>query len=166
MACWNWTPDSWLHWRRLPGDDRRTLLLALWLLPAASLGLRLFGFRRVYQTVKRSLPARRAFAPKAAGRQAARLAGLVQRGARRAPGRPACLATSLVLWALLRRQGISAQLRFGVRKPTRAPCAGLDAHAWVEVCGLALDPQPDHWRALGAPRAVGWVATEAEVASP
>ena len=166
MACWKSTRDSWLRLRRLPGDDRRTLLLALWLLPVASLGLRVFGFRRVYQTVKRSLPASRAFAPKEAGRQAARLAGLVQRGARRAPGRPACLATSLVLWALLRRRGVSAQLRFGVRKPTRAPCAGLDAHAWVEVCGRTLDPQPDHWRALGAPRADGWAGTEAEVAAP
>ena len=39
-----------------------------------------------------------------------------------------CLHRSIVLWWLLRRQGVACHIRFGVRKGGTA----LRAHAWVE----------------------------------
>jgi hypothetical protein len=46
-----------------------------------------------------------------------------------------CLEESLTLWYLLRKQGISARLRIGVRKENEK----FEAHAWVEHGGEALN---------------------------
>lgn len=61
----------------------------------------------------------------------------------RVPVRSACLAQSLVLWALLGRQGIATELRFGVR----GGGVPLDAHAWVERDGRPLNETPERIRA-------------------
>lgn len=45
-----------------------------------------------------------------------------------------CLPQSLALQALLRRQGLSAELRIGVRRAD----GKLQAHAWVEHAGSPL----------------------------
>ena len=49
--------------------------------------------------------------------------------------RPSCLAESLTLWYLLRKHGINAGIRIGVRKQAES----FEAHAWVEYEGLALN---------------------------
>lgn len=49
-----------------------------------------------------------------------------------------CLEESLTLWYLLRKRGIPACLRIGVRKENES----FEAHAWVELCGEALN-QPE-----------------------
>jgi len=46
-----------------------------------------------------------------------------------------CLRQSLVVWFLLRRRGLPAELRIGARKVEDR----LEAHAWVESNGLCLD---------------------------
>jgi hypothetical protein len=46
-----------------------------------------------------------------------------------------CLEESLALWYLLRKQGIPACLRIGVRKEKEQ----FEAHAWVELRGEALN---------------------------
>lgn len=46
-----------------------------------------------------------------------------------------CLEESLTLWYLLRKQGIPACLRIGVRKENEK----FEAHAWVEYRGEALN---------------------------
>jgi hypothetical protein len=46
-----------------------------------------------------------------------------------------CLEESLTLWYLLRKQGIEACLRIGVRKENEK----FEAHAWVEHRGEALN---------------------------
>ena len=46
-----------------------------------------------------------------------------------------CLEESLTLWYLLRKQGIPACLRIGVRKENEK----FEAHAWVEHDGEALN---------------------------
>ena len=51
-----------------------------------------------------------------------------------------CLPRSLAIYALLRRQGVPATLRIGVK---RFPFA---AHAWVECLGEVLDDSIDDWR--------------------
>ena len=46
-----------------------------------------------------------------------------------------CLERSLALWWLLRRQGIASSVRIGTRKNANR----LEAHAWVEFGGDALN---------------------------
>src|SRR5262249_8960455 len=55
--------------------------------------------------------------------------------------RASCLEESLTLWWLLAKQGISSNLRIGVRKEAHA----FEAHAWVEGGGMALnEPEGRH----------------------
>ena len=49
-----------------------------------------------------------------------------------------CLARALVLWCLLKRQGVETTLRFGVRKQK----GQFEAHAWVEYQGQPLTSDP------------------------
>ena len=46
-----------------------------------------------------------------------------------------CLQRSLVLWSLLERNGVESELRFGARKEN----GQIQAHAWVEINGVALN---------------------------
>lgn len=50
-----------------------------------------------------------------------------------------CLKQSLVLWILLRSQGILGVLRIGVRKEADT----FSAHAWVEYQGIVLNDTED-----------------------
>ena len=51
--------------------------------------------------------------------------------------RPSCLEHALVLWGLLRRYGVAADLRIGGRKEN----GRFEAHAWVEIAGVPLDDE-------------------------
>jgi hypothetical protein len=64
---------------------------------------------------------------------------MVDVAARHLPWRPTCLPRSLVLWFLLRRQGVPAELRIGIQKHDRQ----LEAHAWVEVDQRVVNDTPD-----------------------
>jgi hypothetical protein len=74
---------------------------------------------------------------------------MVRAAARYGIGQPNCLKVSLALWWLLARQGIASDLRVGVRKDGEK----LEAHAWVECGGVALN-EPEsphqHFAAFGA----------------
>lgn len=50
------------------------------------------------------------------------------------PFRTNCLEQSLVLWWLLRRRGIAADLKIGARKAANR----FEAHAWVEFEGSVI----------------------------
>jgi hypothetical protein len=50
-----------------------------------------------------------------------------------------CLVESLVLWGNLRRQGIEADFRLGVRTIT----GRFESHAWVEYRKQVLNDLPD-----------------------
>jgi hypothetical protein len=113
----------------ISGRERRDFLSAAAWLPVVSLGLRTFGYRRCCLWL----------IPKSSGNQELgpadrERAQSIQRMVAAAcwvwPLRPTCLTRSLVLVRLLRRRGLPAELKIGVRKPGRR----LEAHAWVE-CG-------------------------------
>ena len=97
-----------------------------------AVSLRLFGFRRVQTVLNLSSAA-------AAGRDdlpaAQAVARIVQGAAGWSPVHASCLARSLVLCRLLRRQGLAADLRIGVAMPD----GRFAAHAWVEHEGVALN---------------------------
>ena len=122
---------SWRAFWELSWRDRGLLVRAWLLLCLAAPGLQVVGFRRT-----RAALTFEAGAP--AGRhdleEAQAIGRLVHAAANRNPFRPNCLARSLVLFRLLRRQGLDAELQIGV--------ATLDgtfaAHAWIEHGGVAL----------------------------
>jgi hypothetical protein len=129
--------NRWSKFRRLPPQEKAALLAALALFPAVRVGLRTLGLRRVLATLERRLPAARGAEGADADFLALRTARLVAVAARLAGG--TCLARSIVLVTLLKRRGIPAELRIGVRKGEH----GLEAHAWVEAGGAILNDGPD-----------------------
>jgi predicted Fe-Mo cluster-binding NifX family protein len=56
------------------------------------------------------------------------------------PVRATCLRRSLLVWWLLRRDGIDAVIRVGVG---RGGVGALEAHAWVEYLGQPLNETED-----------------------
>jgi hypothetical protein len=67
--------------------------------------------------------------------RARRLHRVVEIAARHGVARGTCLSRSLTLLELLRREGVSGELRIGVREPG----ATFEAHAWVEHRGVVLN---------------------------
>jgi hypothetical protein len=100
------------------------------LLPAVGASLRLLGFKRTRDLLERFAPppAQQELGETSLFENANRIARLVGIAANHGPYRATCLRRSLMLWWLLRRRGIPAELRIGVRKDGK----DLNAHAWVE----------------------------------
>ncbi len=132
----------WRTLRRLPWSERRSAAAALLALTGIRLALTSLGFRRVHGMLARwaAAPAPATQRPPAhrAARAAATLRAL-ERAAGCGPSRPSCLPRSLTLWWLLRRQGLPAELRIGVRREGDR----LEAHAWVEQDGVVLGDHAD-----------------------
>lgn len=132
----------WDQLRRLTRSERRWLAKALLLLPLTALGLRLVGFKRCQTALARLAPVNGAHPTERADslmRQARAAARMVSVAARYGPYRATCLRQSLTLWWLLRRQGIASDLCFGARKEA----GRVEAHAWVELQGVALNEAQD-----------------------
>lgn len=128
------------QWRGLAPRERRLLPRLALLLPLIGAALRLLGYHRTRALLERlSRPPQRPIpADPGVGTTAdtaQRLARLVGIAANHGPYRATCLRQSLALWWLLRRRGIPAELRIGVRKQQ----GELQAHAWVEHQGQGLN---------------------------
>ena len=128
----------WTKFRALSPDHRADFLSAVTLLPLVGAALRLFEFRTCQFALgrlsKRREPARDAW------RDAVSVAEVVRAAVRNGVTRPNCLRQALVLWYLLRRKGIAADLKIGVRKGSSG---ALEAHAWVESGGRAVSDPGD-----------------------
>jgi hypothetical protein len=133
MAWWKSVRTDARKLWSLPAPQRRLLARACALLVLTAAALRLLGFRRWQATLARWTPPPPP-PPSGADALAATTARLVAAAARRLAGADSCLPEALVLWALLRRHGIDADLRLGVRKRG----GRLEAHAWVERGGRTL----------------------------
>lgn len=130
----------------LSRDDWGVLAGALGLLPAVSAGLRLVGLRRMIALGEALAPASRRRG-EGDPRGVARTAWLVEVAGRCYLPRPTCLAKALVVFSLLRRRGLPAELVIGVSKTQRP----LEGHAWVELGGAAIvvaDPGPTRYAVL------------------
>jgi len=118
-------------------------LRAIVLLPVVALSLRWRGFRATRAGLERCLPkASLEQESAAATRQVALTAHMVNVADWHGLFHPSCLAKSLTLWWLLGREGISANLRIGIRKENEK----FEAHAWVERGGAALNEPEEHHR--------------------
>jgi hypothetical protein len=131
----------WKLLQQFSGLDKRAqrlFLCASVLMPMISASLRLRGLRATQATLGRFLLTGANPHDQAKGnmaRDAARIAHMVHAAARYGLVRPTCLERSLALWWFLGREGIESSLRIGTRKTA----SGLEAHAWVEFGGNALD---------------------------
>jgi hypothetical protein len=121
---------------------RKLFLRAVAMLVLVSLSLRLRGFQATQTALQKILPTRLPEQNSGNGKQLAALtAHMVNAADRHGLIHPSCLAKSLTLWWLLARQGITSQLRIGIRKEAET----FEAHAWVEREGLALnEPEERH----------------------
>lgn len=123
------------RWRALDGQQKRQLVLLSLALPATGGLIRMFGFNRAARICDRlggRQPPRPATPRDISDAQS--LASLAGIAGRRGPISASCLRQALVVRAWLRCRGLDAQLKIGVRKQGET----VDAHAWVELAGVAL----------------------------
>ena len=158
--------SSFRKLQRLSAYERRLLTQALVLLPLTFWGVYALGVSRWHRFLaqlaalgttsnrknpKNSLAAERNLVPAdgvAAAQQAKAIARIVKIAAEKGTYQARCLQQTLVLWCLLRRNHIESEIRFGARKEG----GELQAHAWVEVGGVALNEDSDvclHFAPLG-----------------
>jgi len=136
--------ERWHKFWQLSGYERGVALEAAGGLLATWVGLRLAGFRRWKNVLARLTPspnttARQVEASQPEGAQT--IARTAAAAARNFFFSTNCLEQSLVLWWLLRRRGIAAELRIGARKEFDR----FEAHAWVEVNTAVLnDTNAEH----------------------
>jgi len=142
----------WARLRRfsaLPGPARRLFLRAAAMLPFVSLSLHFRGFLKTKAFLEKRLSAGPRPARPCDANGAELTVRMVRAAVQHGVAHPTCLQESLVLWWLLGHQGIACDLRVGVRKKSEK----LEAHAWVERDGVALnEPQAlhEHYAAFDA----------------
>ncbi|HEY0704402.1 MAG TPA: lasso peptide biosynthesis B2 protein [Candidatus Acidoferrales bacterium] len=131
--------QKWKTFWSLPSDERHVACSAAAGLAATCLGLRTLGFSRWQRILNRravrvessnSSSESRSFAI-----SANRIAQLQEAAALSLFFHTNCLERSLALWFLLRQRGFPAELKFGARKQSET----FEAHAWVELNGVALN---------------------------
>ena len=129
------------RFRKLQHREQKILLAAVIELPLMAFVLKLMGFRRVQNILLRfgaRKPRNRIGGAPASTVEAQNIEKLVSAAVNEGIYRANCLERSLTLWWLLRREGISSQLKIGVRKAKDK----LEAHAWIEVNGSVLNDDP------------------------
>jgi len=131
--------------RRFSALERtaQTLFLrALIMLPLVALSLKFRGFEATRSALRKTLShATTQTDSSSLNKRMALTAHMVNAADRHGMVHPTCLVKSLTLWWLLGRQGITSELRVGVRKQV----GNLEAHSWVEREGLALnEPEERH----------------------
>ncbi|HIE94984.1 MAG TPA: lasso peptide biosynthesis B2 protein [Acidobacteria bacterium] len=109
--------------------DCIVLAEAMALAVRVDLGLRSLSPRTLISRLGRTSGRRPALVAELDPRRAARLVAAIS-----ALYRMPCLEQSLILFGILRRRGIPAELRIGVRRAGD----GLNAHAWIEHEGRRL----------------------------
>ncbi|MGE4072412.1 MAG: lasso peptide biosynthesis B2 protein [Lysobacterales bacterium] len=130
-------PSRLARWRRLPTAERRLVARVLLLLPLVDLSLRLLGFQRTWRWMARwARPLPSGLADPGIEPTPRRIADLARAVGAGSLWPTTCLRQALVVWLLLRRRGLQPELKIGV--VSKDP--PLQAHAWVEVDGKALDP--------------------------
>jgi hypothetical protein len=136
--------QRWHRFWQLSGYERGIALEAGGGLLATWVGLRLVGFRRWKSVLAWLAPSPNTAArPKDSAQKVAAqaIARMAAAAARNFFIDTNCLEQSLVLWWLLRRRGIAAELRIGARKEFER----FEAHAWVEVDSAVLnDASAEH----------------------
>jgi hypothetical protein len=140
-----WEPLK--RYNALDAEARRIFWRAAVLLPVVRISLRRRGYKKTQEWLERRLE-QRAASERAGEHKTSieRTCRMVRAAASYGIGISSCLEESLVLWYLLRTEGISACLRIGVRKEK----GEFAAHAWVEHEGVALNQKEEMHRHYAA----------------
>jgi Transglutaminase-like superfamily len=141
---------KWRKFLRLARTEKGVFLQALVLLWLTVIGLRVLGYRRCQSMLARLVRrAQRApgVPPEILLQRARGTARMVRTAAHNSVCRPNCLPRAIVLWWLLRGQGVACELRIGVANQA----SRLIAHAWVECVGVALDARDSSFRPFDRP---------------
>ncbi len=120
-------------------EEWRLLLVSIVLLPLTALALYIIGFKKTKVLMTRFIPLHTENAKSGAEQLkiAERVARMVTIAANHSFYSANCLKKALVIWWLLKRKGITSELKIGVRKEE----TDFLAHAWVELNGKPLtDP--------------------------
>jgi transglutaminase-like putative cysteine protease len=120
---------AYARWTVLATGQRRLTMQSAALIGAAVVAIRVLGVPRTLRIASRPIhgPTRTVIGD---------VATAVDRAGRYVPG-ATCLPKALVLAWMLRRAGLDAAVRFGVKTD-----GGFDAHAWVESNGVAVETVP------------------------
>lgn len=131
--------DSLRKLRRLSAQERWLLAQALVLLPLTVAAVRAFGVRRWQRVLAKLTRFKKSSYPtyQTSRQRAPAIARIVRIAAQHGFHNANCLPQSLVLWSLLRSNGMESEIRFGARKGERE----LEGHAWVECFGVALNEE-------------------------
>jgi hypothetical protein len=125
----------WQNWVNLSRQQKKLFISSLIYLKVASLLLLLFRYQDLHNTLKKRVPIDSSPSPEIAILRATDLSEIVETAARKRLVNATCLRRSLVLWYLLRKEGIESELRFGVRKVSDE----IIGHAWVEIDGSVIN---------------------------
>jgi hypothetical protein len=152
---------TWRRFAALPVDERRLVREAAARLSAAWVGLRVMGFQRMRgraESLRRASDGGDGSAELALARMVTRAE---ESAARHLFFRPNCLVQSLALLRMLRMRGIDAELRLGARNVT----GKFEAHAWVELGGVALNDATETGAAFVPFEETGAAAPDASIAA-
>ncbi len=127
-------------WNSLSKSDRGLLISALFLLPIVATSLKTVGLQRTQSWLARNALVPMRPATEQTRADVRRAVHMVAAACRRHPVRSSCLPRTIVLWSLLRRRGIGADVRIGVRYNTQGQ---FEAHAWLEWNGEVLNDAAD-----------------------
>lgn len=116
-------------WKKFSSTERWLLIQALLLLPVVAILLQ-FGAKRTHFLLSIFLPSKLSLLHPTS--QILTTANMVKVAAKYYSW-ATCLRRAFVLWFLLRRQGIGAELKIGTRLATE-----FQAHAWVEYQGFVV----------------------------
>jgi Transglutaminase-like superfamily len=124
--------DRMAKFLSLNRHEKGIFIASCFLLPLVWMALRPLGFRRTRNLL--SLFGRGKDVISSID-EARRLSYLVNTASNNGLRRANCLERSLLLWWLLHRKGVAANIRFGASNVSRS----FKAHAWVEWNGVILN---------------------------
>jgi hypothetical protein len=149
---------TWRTFSRLTTAERLAALEAALGLTATWIALRTVGFRR-WRRVLESLAIRKktnAPATEVPIREIANVVRMEEAAARNLFFDTNCLEQSLVLWWLLQKRRVAADLLIGARKDANH----FEAHAWVEFAGAALNSAGEgHLHFVPFEEQITWMGT-------
>lgn len=127
--------NKWKTFWSLNATERSVTRSAAAGLAFTWIGLRAFGFSRWQQMLARRFSPVQMKNSTGPTVSAKRIAQLQEAAALTLFLPTTCLERSLALWSLLQRRGFPAELKLGARMQSEK----FEAHAWVQLNGVALD---------------------------
>lgn len=128
--------------RELSRDERRLLLQAVLLLPLIYYALLLVGYSRLVRLMELWVPIKSingSVSNHEVLERAQVCARIVAIATQYGPYKATWLRRSLLVWAVLRKEGIQGEICIGARTIARQ----LEAHTWVEYNGIVLNDSPE-----------------------